>query len=530
MHRTASTAISRRTTSSCSAMAAPCCWISAPRAGIIGDMTQALTMVLKPGFAPIEQYVDDGAMPMGAWTDIYQVGALIHQAATGRTPATSVARMVTDPMQPLTSEQVPGYSDAFLQGMQKALAVRPQDRPQSIAELRSLLGLSAENRAAPAPVEPSPSPIYIPITTPAAVQAAMASESASAQAPRFLPITETYVPAPTPQVAPVATVMPVAPVGTCAARAACCNGSPVAPASPAPAPAAMATPQMHPHLHPRPLPPTRWAWATGRSSTSTRHCQACRGLRLRVWPRFRLHPFPSSPPQRRPSKASLRLPGLQLRGPRLRPRPGAAAWPYRWPSAPWCWLPSRAAACCGTTIPRTRHAPRPWQHATAWPGSRRKAVQPGPPAGLPGQLPRRTAPHRGPGAAQAIAQRGLAGLHGAGPADDLARAAGRVARDCPFAARAKPARRPRHGGHRVRAVAHRAVQDRGPPRQACSGHGQGGVPGRALGLCLREPRPCADQPAADQMELPEGEYRIDISNPGAASTVTKTITVTKASR
>src|SRR5256885_1828801 len=133
-------------------------------------------------------------MPQGAWTDIYQVGALIHQAATGRTPATSVARMVTDPMQPLTSEQVPGYSDAFLQGMQKALAVRPQDRPQSIAELRSLLGLSAENRAAPAPVEPSPSPIYIPITTPAAVQAAMASESASAQAPRFLPITETYVP------------------------------------------------------------------------------------------------------------------------------------------------------------------------------------------------------------------------------------------------------------------------------------------------------------------------------------------------
>lgn len=124
---------------------------------IIGDMTQALTMVLKPGFAPIEQYVDDGAMPQGAWTDIYQVGALIHQAATGRIPATSVARMVTDPMQPLTSEQVPGYSDAFLQGMQRALAVRPQDRPQSIAELRSLLGLSTDARAAPAPGSPAPS-------------------------------------------------------------------------------------------------------------------------------------------------------------------------------------------------------------------------------------------------------------------------------------------------------------------------------------------------------------------------------------
>ncbi len=128
---------------------------------IIGDMTQALTMVLKPGFAPIEQYVDDGTMPQGAWTDIYQVGALMHLAITGKTPATSVARMVGDPLQPLTSAQAPGFSDTFLHAMHRALAVRPQERPQSVAEFKHLLGLSGTATSAPAQT-PAPPEVLQP--------------------------------------------------------------------------------------------------------------------------------------------------------------------------------------------------------------------------------------------------------------------------------------------------------------------------------------------------------------------------------
>lgn len=108
---------------------------------IIGDMTQALTMVLKPGYAPIEQYADDGAMPQGAWTDIYQLGAMLYLAITGKVPTTSVARMISDPIRLLTPADFPGYSESFLHGVHRALAVKPADRPQSIAELKSLLGI-----------------------------------------------------------------------------------------------------------------------------------------------------------------------------------------------------------------------------------------------------------------------------------------------------------------------------------------------------------------------------------------------------
>lgn len=133
---------------------------------IIGDMTQALTMVLKPGFAPIEQYVDDGAMPQGAWTDVYQVGALMHMAVTGKPPATSVARMVSDPLQRLTAAQAPGFTEAFLHGMHCALAVQPQERPQSIAQLRLLLGLPSSAQTVAPPSFAMPATASLPMPAP----------------------------------------------------------------------------------------------------------------------------------------------------------------------------------------------------------------------------------------------------------------------------------------------------------------------------------------------------------------------------
>ena len=123
---------------------------------VIGDMTQALTVILKPGFAPIEQYADDESMRQGPWTDIYGVGAVMYFAVTGKAPVASVARLVKDPLKKLSQTEPSPISAAFAHTIDHALAVFPNDRPQSIEELRrALLKHSGAARPTAAAVPPA---------------------------------------------------------------------------------------------------------------------------------------------------------------------------------------------------------------------------------------------------------------------------------------------------------------------------------------------------------------------------------------
>jgi serine/threonine protein kinase len=108
---------------------------------IIGDMTHSLTVILKPGYAPIEQYADDALMKQGPWTDIYSLSAVIYFAIVKSAPPTSVARMIKDPIECLQEGEYSGFSKEFLAAIDKGLAVKPDDRPQSIEEFRKLLDL-----------------------------------------------------------------------------------------------------------------------------------------------------------------------------------------------------------------------------------------------------------------------------------------------------------------------------------------------------------------------------------------------------
>ena len=108
---------------------------------IIGDMTQALTVILKPGYAPIEQYADDASMQQGPWTDIYSLSAVVYALIVKKPPPTSVARMINDPIETLETGANPGFSQEFLSAVNRGLAVKPDDRPQSIDQFRTLLGI-----------------------------------------------------------------------------------------------------------------------------------------------------------------------------------------------------------------------------------------------------------------------------------------------------------------------------------------------------------------------------------------------------
>ncbi len=118
---------------------------------VISDMTHALTVMLKPGYAPIEQYGDAASMTQGAWTDLYALGSCVYFAITGHSPITSVERVMGDPLPPLASVAAGRYSARFLRAIDHALAVRPKDRPQSVAEFRALLGAIPVAPAAAAP-------------------------------------------------------------------------------------------------------------------------------------------------------------------------------------------------------------------------------------------------------------------------------------------------------------------------------------------------------------------------------------------
>ncbi len=106
---------------------------------VLSDKSQALTAILKPAYAPIEQYAEAGSVKQGPWTDIYALGATLHFLLLGRPPSPATARAVHDDVSALTTLAVPGCSENFLHIVDWMLAPRPADRPQSVAALREVL-------------------------------------------------------------------------------------------------------------------------------------------------------------------------------------------------------------------------------------------------------------------------------------------------------------------------------------------------------------------------------------------------------
>jgi serine/threonine protein kinase len=107
----------------------------------IGNLSDESETMLRPGYAPIEQYSDNDESEQGAWTDIYALGAVLHTLITGAPPPVSVVRSIEDNYQPLVQRRLAGYSTALLSAVDRALALKPEDRPQSIDDFAALMAL-----------------------------------------------------------------------------------------------------------------------------------------------------------------------------------------------------------------------------------------------------------------------------------------------------------------------------------------------------------------------------------------------------
>ena len=109
---------------------------------VVGDNTQSLTALVKPNFAPVEQYADQADMRQGPWTDLYALGATVHYMLTGLAPSPAVLRAVRDGLPALSALSGEGdtpYPDVpmrFLATIDWTLALAPDDRPQSVAFVR----------------------------------------------------------------------------------------------------------------------------------------------------------------------------------------------------------------------------------------------------------------------------------------------------------------------------------------------------------------------------------------------------------
>ena len=98
-----------------------------------GAHSRSLSVILKPGYAPEEQYRTKGQQ--GPWTDVYGLAATLYRAITGHTPPEALDRLDHEELQAPTQLGIAmdAASEAVLL---KALAIKARERYPSMAELQ----------------------------------------------------------------------------------------------------------------------------------------------------------------------------------------------------------------------------------------------------------------------------------------------------------------------------------------------------------------------------------------------------------
>lgn len=97
--------------------------------------TETMTIALKHGYAPIEQYQQKG---QGPWTDVYALSATIYYCLTGRVPPQALDRIAEDELL-LPCKLGVGLTERQEQALLKGMRLQPNRRYSNVKELWAAL-------------------------------------------------------------------------------------------------------------------------------------------------------------------------------------------------------------------------------------------------------------------------------------------------------------------------------------------------------------------------------------------------------
>jgi serine/threonine protein kinase len=114
----------------------------------LNNQTQALTKMVTPGYAPLEQY--HSVDKQGPWSDIYGLGATMLHCLSGAPPPSATERIAAiydsqaDPVDSVFEIVERNYSQRLNDLVKWMIKPNPKDRPQTTAEVLEYLGVTDE--------------------------------------------------------------------------------------------------------------------------------------------------------------------------------------------------------------------------------------------------------------------------------------------------------------------------------------------------------------------------------------------------
>jgi serine/threonine protein kinase len=137
----------------------------------VAQRTKNISAIVKAGYSAPELYSSRGRS-QGPWSDIYSLAATLYHAISGAAPEEATERLLADNLAPSKDVARGTYRQAFLDAVDSVLRITPKNRPQTVAEWRSMLFADDGHSPAHSPADTNTEPVIVrpPSNVPAVEQ------------------------------------------------------------------------------------------------------------------------------------------------------------------------------------------------------------------------------------------------------------------------------------------------------------------------------------------------------------------------